>query len=113
MVETTVLESTRELLVKAQSTVDERIEKKAKPKKKAAPKAKAKPKARKPKAAKAPASKGDAPIRNYDQLSAKDVVARVQRLSGPQATAVLDYERSRKKRATVIRAVEKRLSAAS
>ena len=113
VVETTVLESTRELLVKAQSTVDERIEKKAKPKKKAAPKAKAKPKARKPKAAKAPASKGDAPIRNYDQLSAKDVVARVQRLSGPQATAVLDYERSRKKRATVIRAVEKRLSAAS
>ena len=59
------------------------------------------------------AEEADAPIRNYDQLTAKDVVARVQRLSGPQATAVLDYERSRKKRATVIRAVEKRLAAAS
>jgi len=34
-------------------------------------------------------------------------------LSGPQATAVLDYEQTRKKRATVIRAVEKRLAAAS
>jgi hypothetical protein len=117
-VEASVLESTRELLAKAQNTVDERIEKKVTPKKaapnaktkprKAAPKAKAKPKARKPSP-----SKAGAPIRNYDQLSAKDVVARVQRLSGPQATAVLDYERARKKRATVIRAVEKRLSVAS
>jgi hypothetical protein len=39
-------------------------------------------------------------------------VSRLQRLSGPQATAVLDYERARKKRATVIRAAEQRLSAA-
>ena len=117
-VEATVLESTRELLAKAQTTVDERIDKGAKPKK-TPPKARP----RKAKAAKAPAkaskpAKGgakatDAPIRNYDQLSAKDVVARIQRLSGPQATAVLDYERSRKKRATVIRAVEKRLAVAS
>jgi hypothetical protein len=111
VVEATVLESTKELLVKAQTTVDERIEKAAKPKK-APAKAKAKAKARKPKAHKAPAKKADAPIRNYDQLSAKDVVARVQRLSGPQATAVLDYERARKKRATVIRAAEKRLAGA-
>lgn len=106
-VEATVLESTRELLAKAQSTVDERLGKTGKPKK-GAPKAKS----RKPKAAKATAKKVEAPIRNYDQLTAKDVVSRVQRLSGPQATAVLDYERSRKKRTTVIRAVEKRLSAA-
>lgn len=113
-VESTVLESTKELLVKAQASVDERLENSAKPKK-----APAKAKAAKPKAAKArkPASpkaaKGaEAPIRNYDQLSAKDVVSRVQRLSGPQATAVLDYERSRKKRATVIRAAEKRLAGA-
>jgi hypothetical protein len=105
-VEATVLESTRELLSKAQTSVDERIGKAAKPKK-----APTKAKARKPKASKAPAKKADAPIRNYDQLSAKDVVTRVQRLSGPQATAVLDYERARKKRATVIRAAEKRLSA--
>ncbi len=117
-VEATVLESTKDLLTKAQATVDERIEKATKPKaakpKAAKPKkAAAKAKARKPKAAKATTKQADAPIRNYDQLSAKDVVARVQRLSGPQATAVLDYERSRKKRATVIRAVEKRLAAAS
>ena len=113
-VEATVLESTRELLAKAQSTVDERIDKGAKPKKtppKARPRKAKAAKASKP--AKAAAKATDAPIRNYDQLSAKDVVARIQRLSGPQATAVLDYERSRKKRATVIRAVEKRLAVAS
>lgn len=52
------------------------------------------------------------PIKNYDDLTAKDVVARIQRLSGPKASAVLDYERSRKKRATVIRAAEQRLKAA-
>jgi hypothetical protein len=103
-VEATVLESARDLLVKAQTTVDERIDKAQKPKK-AAPKAKTP----KPKAA---ATKKTVPIRNYDQLSAKDVVSRIQRLSGPQATAVLDYERARKKRATVIRAVERRLAAA-
>ena len=107
VVEVTVLESTRELLAKAESLVDERIDKTQKPKK-APARAKAKPRK-----AKAAATKADAPIRNYDQLTAKDVVARVQRLSGPQATAVLDYERARKKRATVIRAVEKRLAAAS
>ncbi|MGB5194860.1 MAG: hypothetical protein WBN70_17885 [Polyangiales bacterium] len=107
VVEATVLESTRELLAKAESLVDERIDKTQTPKK-APARAKAKPRK-----AKAAATKADAPIRNYDQLTAKDVVARVQRLSGPQATAVLDYERSRKKRATVIRAVEKRLAAAS
>jgi len=106
-VEATVLESTRDLLKKAQASVDERIEKSAKPKK---PRAVAK--AKKPASPRAAAKKPEAPIRNYDQLSAKDVVARVQRLSGPQATAVLDYERARKKRATVIRAAEKRLTAA-
>ena len=114
-VEATVLESTRELLAKAQSSVDERLDKASKPKK-APARAKAKPrkaKAAKAKATKAPEAKADAPIRNYDQLTAKDVVARVQRLSGPQATAVLDYERASKKRATVIRAVQKRLAAAS
>jgi hypothetical protein len=113
-VEVTVLKSTRELLAKAQSTVDDRIENAVEPKKapaRAASKAKARAKAAKK--AKTGTKMADAPIRNYDELSAKDVVARVQRLSGPQATAVLDYERSRKKRATVIRAVEKRLAAAS
>jgi methionyl-tRNA formyltransferase len=88
--------------------VDERLVQAAKPPKPASAKA-----ASKPKAAKAMAKKGAIPLRGYDQLTAKDVVNRVQRLSAPQATAVLDYERSRKKRATVIRAAEQRLAAAS
>ncbi len=100
-VETTVLRSARGLLERAQSRVDERLDQTEKP---AAPKAKA---------AKASPKQGQIPLRNYDKLTAKDVVSRLQRLSGPQATAVLDYERARKKRATVIRAAEQRLSAAS
>ena len=100
--ETTILQSARTVLERAQSQVDERLGQAAKPAKPA-----------KPKAAKAAAKKGQSPLRGYDQLTAKDVVNRVQRLSGPQATAVLDYERARKKRATVIRAAEQRLSAAS
>jgi len=104
-VETTVLQSARGLLERAQSRVDERLDQTATP---AAPKA-----APKAKAVKAPPKQGQIPMRNYDKLTAKDVVSRLQRLSGPQATAVLDYERARKKRATVIRAAEQRLSAAS
>ena len=107
-VETTVLRSAHNLLEVAQSRVDERLGQAAKPPKPASAKA-----ASKPKAAKATAKKGAIPLRGYDQLTAKDVVNRVQRLSAPQATAVLDYERSRKKRATVIRAAEQRLAAAS
>jgi len=107
-VETTVLRSAHNLLEVAQSRVDERLGQAAKPPKPASAKA-----ASKPKAAKATAKKGAIPLRGYDQLTAKDVVNRVQRLSAPQTTAVLDYERSRKKRATVIRAAEQRLAAAS
>jgi hypothetical protein len=87
-VETTVLRSARGLLERAQSRVDERLDQAAKP---AAPKAT--PKA---KAAKVSPKQGQIPLRNYDKLTAKDVVSRLQRLSGPQATAVLDYERARK-----------------
>ncbi|MFW2388388.1 MAG: hypothetical protein ACN4G0_08630 [Polyangiales bacterium] len=115
-VEATVLGSAKDLLDKAQTRVDERLEQSAqpaKPSKPAARRAAKKPRAAKPRPAKAQAKRADAPIRNYDTLTAKDVVNRVQRLSGPQATAVLEYERARKKRATVIRAVEQRLSAAS
>ena len=108
-VEATVLKSARGVLERAQSVVDERLEQAAKPVRQ---KAASKPKATKPKAAKAHAKKSQAPLRNYDQLTAKDVVNRVQRLSGPQATAVLEYEQARKKRATVIRAAEQRLTAA-
>ena len=121
--QTSVLQSTQKLLTQAQSKVDAQLEQAGKPAKAATaaapraakPKASAKPKAgAKPKASvKASAKKGDAPIRNYDKLSAKDVVSRVQRLSAPQASAVLDYERAKKKRATVIRAVEQRLAVAS
>lgn len=114
--EATVLGSAKGLLDKAQTRVDERLEQStqpAKPSKPAARKAAKKPRAAKPRPGKAQAKTADAPIRNYDKLTAKDVVTRVQRLSGPQATAVLEYERSRKKRATVIRAVEQRLSVAS
>ncbi len=95
-VETTVLQSTHDLLEQAQRRVDGRLGQNAKPK-----------------AAKATSKKGQSPLRNYDQLTAKDVVSRVQRLSTTQATALLDYERTRKKRATVIRAAEHRLAAAS
>jgi hypothetical protein len=104
-VETTVLQSAHDLLEFAQSRVDTRLEQGAKP---AAAKT-----ASKPTAVKVGAKKGQSPMRNYDQLTAKDLVTRVQKLSAPQATAVLDYERGRKKRATVIRAAEQRLSAAS
>jgi hypothetical protein len=104
-VETTVLQSAHGLLELAQSRVDARLEEGAKP---AAAKT-----ASKPTAVKVGAKKGQSPMRNYDQLTAKDLVTRVQKLSAPQATAVLDYERGRKKRATVIRAAEQRLAAAS
>jgi hypothetical protein len=113
-VEVTVLGSAKDLLAKAQSRVDERLEQAAKPAKPATPaKAAKKPRAAKARPAKGSAKLADAPLRNYDQLTAKDVVNRVQRLSGPQATAVLEYERARKRRATVIRAAQQRLSAAS
>jgi hypothetical protein len=113
VVETTVLESARGLLQRAQERVDERLEHATKPAPRRKPKKATAPKPRsKPKSGKELAENGQVPLRNYDQLTAKDVVTRIQRLSGPQVAAVLEYERSRKKRATVIRAVEQRLSAA-
>lgn len=96
-VETAVLRSAHDLLEQAGSRVDQRLGRAKRP---------AKP-------AKAASKKGQNPLRNYDQLTAKDVVGRIQRLSAPQATAVLDYERARKKRATVIRAAQERSTAAS
>ncbi len=112
-VEVTVLGSAKDLLAKAQTRVDERLEQAAKPARPAAAKAAKKPRPAKARPAKAAAKLADAPLRNYDQLAAKDVVNRVRRLSGPQAIAVLEYERARKRRATVIRAAEQRLSVAS
>jgi hypothetical protein len=113
VVETTVLQSARDLLGRAQQKVDERLEQGARPAKKPAPARGTRKKARKPKGAEASGAKAGAPIRDYDQLTARDLAARVQKLPSPQVAAVLDYERARKKRATVIRAAEQRLAAAS
>jgi len=113
VMEATVLESARGLLQRAQERVDERLEHATKPAPEQKPKKATSAKRQsKPKSGKQVAENGQVPLRNYDQLTAKDVASRIQRLSGPQAAAVLEYERSRKKRATVIRAVEQRLSAA-
>jgi hypothetical protein len=105
MMEATVLESASELLGRAQSLMDERLQQ--------ASMATTKPPAGKMASKRKAAKKEQIPLRNYDQLTAKDLVNKVQRLSAPQAAAVLDYERAWKKRATVIRAVEQRLAAAS
>lgn len=101
--EASVLRTSHDLLGGAQELVDERLalaKEPTKPPRKTTKKAR--PTA--PKAARTP-------IRNYDQLTAKDVVARIQRLSDQQATVLLDYEQTRKNRATVIRAAKQRLAA--
>ena len=51
------------------------------------------------------------PLRNYDALSARDVVAKLQRISAPKADAVLQYEKAGKNRATVLRAARQRVAA--
>jgi hypothetical protein len=112
-VEATVLESTRDLLERAQHKVDARLEQAHKPVKKAKATRSTRKKVTKAKSSKAASKKTAAPIRDYDQLTAKDVATRVHKLSGREAAAVLDYEKARKKRATVIRAAEQRLAAAS
>ncbi|MEM9729100.1 MAG: hypothetical protein AAF997_10970 [Myxococcota bacterium] len=101
--ETRVLKATQDVLGDAQKRVEARLTH-GKPDK-------ATDRKPRPKARPATEKSGRAPIRNYDQLTAKDVVGRIQRLSGPQATAVLDYERSRKNRATVVRAAKQRVAA--
>lgn len=111
-VEATVLQSTRDLLERAQQKVDERLEQGAKPAKKPAAAKGTRKKSKKAKAKKASSNKA-LPIRDYDELTAKDVASRVHKLPAPDVAAVLSYERARKKRATVIRAAEQRLAAAS
>lgn len=51
------------------------------------------------------------PITGYDDMSAKDVVARLERMSDDRAQAVFAYESANKKRATILRAAEQRLAA--
>lgn len=66
-------------------------------------------------ATKAPAAAAKStgePISGYDELSAKDVVAKLERLSDEKTAAVIAYENANKKRATVIRAAEQRLAEA-
>lgn len=53
-----------------------------------------------------------APITGYDELSAKDIVSRLERLSDEKTAAVLAYENANKKRATIVRAAEQRLAEA-
>lgn len=52
-----------------------------------------------------------APISGYDEMSAKDVVARLERLTDEKAASVLAYENANKRRATIVRAAEQRLAA--
>ena len=58
-----------------------------------------------------PAAPKGAPIVGYDDLSAKDVVTRIERMTDEKAASVLAYETANKKRATVLRAAEQRLAA--
>ncbi|MFO0694338.1 MAG: hypothetical protein U0230_12330 [Polyangiales bacterium] len=51
-----------------------------------------------------------APLTGYDDLSAKEIVARLERVSDDKAAAVLAYEQAHKKRATIVRAAEQRLA---
>jgi hypothetical protein len=94
--EARVLQLVGELLTQVQAQID-----------KLAPQSSAKNPSKAAKKSKA----GGAPLRNYDQLTARDVVDRLQRLSGPRASEVLSYEKSRKNRATVIRAAKQRVGA--
>ena len=105
-----VLKTAQGWLDSAQSVVGEQLAEADAPKK---PAPKAAPPKRAPRKATPASRKADdaAPIRNYDKLTAKDVVARIQRLSPPQASALLDYEQGRKNRATVIRAAKQRAAA--
>lgn len=103
--ETRVLRATHDLLGDVQGLVDRRLKEATevkKPPARATTPAKRKPIVRKT---------GRAPIPNYDRLTAKAVVGRIQRLSAPQATALLDYERAGKNRTTVVRAAKQRLAA--
>lgn len=106
-IEELILRSVQDVLKRAGLLVDERL--------KGLGQSKKRPK----KARKGPSRKtvsktqGKTPLRNYDKLSARDVVARIQRLSGPQVSEVLSYEKAKKARATVIRAAQQRAAVAS
>jgi hypothetical protein len=50
------------------------------------------------------------PIGNYDSLTAKEVVSRLDRLSSGQVQAVYEHERRQKQRQTVLRAAKQRMA---
>ncbi|MDH3200322.1 MAG: hypothetical protein OEM15_05450 [Myxococcales bacterium] len=102
--QTSVLRATHDLLGGAQGLVDQRLQQATQVRKRAS-------RATTPAKRRPTRKTGHVPIRNYDRLTAKDVVERIQRLSGRQATALLDYEQAGKNRATVIRAAKQRLAA--
>jgi hypothetical protein len=52
----------------------------------------------------------EAPFADYDALSAKDIVARLEGLPPEQVHAVWEFERTHKARATILRAVEEHLA---
>ncbi len=108
-VEELILRSTRDLLTQAGVAVEGRL-KALEGRSRPATKRSKQPSKSKGSVAKTGVKK---PLRNYDELSARDVVARVHRLSGTQVNAILRYEKAQKKRATVIRAAQQRIAAAS
>jgi hypothetical protein len=58
----------------------------------------------------APAKPKRMPIGNYETLTAKEVVARLDRLSAGQIQKVYEHERKSKQRQTVLKAAKQRLS---
>lgn len=58
-----------------------------------------------------PAEPEAAPLRGYDKLTAKALVAKLAKLDLTEVEAVATYERDHKKRATVLRAADQRLAA--
>lgn len=115
-IERQILEAVRQALAAVEGQVEQlegridgRIKSLGKPASLPKPK---KAKASKPKASKAKAAVAvKAPFRGYDELTAKDVAARVARVNDEKAKTVLAYEKSTKNRATVIRAAKQRLAA--
>jgi hypothetical protein len=54
---------------------------------------------------------GALPIEDYDDYTAKEIIAELAELSADAAKAILAYEKAHKARATVIRAAEQKLVA--
>jgi hypothetical protein len=53
---------------------------------------------------------GRSPMGNYDSLTAREVVSKLDKLTTAQVQSVYDYERATKKRQTILRAAKQHLS---